>query len=113
VNIPIAFVGWLLLLLPASLLVLSYALYHGRDWARRAVVVVGVCLSILAIIGFAMRAVAESRIYDAHVITGEMRVQQALGALGQVGLALCVVAPQLFVICVLCHRDIVATFRQR
>jgi hypothetical protein len=55
---------------------------------------VEICLSIFAIIGFAMRVVVESRIYDAHVITAEMRIQQALGVMGQAGLALCVVTPK-------------------
>jgi len=61
--------------------------------ARRAVFAVGICLSIFAIIGLAIRAVVESCSYDAHVITAEMRIQQALGVMGQAGLALCVVTP--------------------
>ena len=84
---------WLFLLVPASLLFLSYPLYRARDWARRAVFAVGICLSIFAIIGLAIRAVVESCSYDAHVITAEMRIQQALGVMGQAGLALCVVTP--------------------
>src|SRR5438067_13735165 len=65
-----------------------------------------------ALFGFGMRAVAESRIYDARVITFEMRIQQALGFMGEVGVALSVLAPQAFVICALCHRDVAATFQR-
>src|SRR5438034_7064638 len=112
VNMPSAFLGWLLLLAPVSLLFLSYPLYHGREWSRRAVVVLGICVGIFAVFAFGMRAVAESHIYDAHVITFEMRIQQALGFIGEVGIALSVLAPHAFVICALCHRDVAATFHR-
>ena len=112
VHISIELLGWLSLLVPIFLLFLGYPLYHARDWARRAVIVLGICLCVFAVFGFGMRAVAESRIYDAHVITFEMRVQQALAVMGQAGLALCVLAPHVFVVCALCHRDVAAIFRE-
>ncbi len=74
VHTSIELLGWLALLAPVFLLFLSYPLYRGRDWARRAVVGLGVCIIAFAIFGFGMRAVAESRIYDAPVITFEMRI---------------------------------------
>jgi hypothetical protein len=110
VHVSIELLGWLSLLAPISLLFLSYPLYHARDWARRAVIVLGICVVVFAVFGFGMRAVAESRIYDARVITFEMRVQQALAFIGQAGLGLCVLAPQVFVVCALCHRDVAAIF---
>ena len=112
VHRSIEFLGWLSLLAPIFLLFLSYSLYHARDWARRAVVVLGICVGIFATFAFSMRAVAESRIYDAHVITFGMRIQQVLGFMGEVGVALSVLAPHAFVICALCHRDVAATFHR-
>lgn len=112
VHICIAFLGWLSLLAPICLLFLSYPLYHAREWARKAVIILGICVGIFAIFGFGMRAMAETRIYDAHVITFEMRVQQALGFMGEVGVALSVLAPHAFVIFALCHRDVAATFHR-
>jgi len=112
VHISIEFLGWLSLLAPIFLLFLSYPLYHARDWARRGVIVLGLCVIVFALFGFGMRAVAESRIYDARVITFEMRIHQALGFMGEVGVALSVLAPHAFVICALCHRDVAATFQR-
>jgi hypothetical protein len=106
----IEFLGWLLLFAPIFLLFLSYPLYHARDWARRAVIVMGLCVIVFALFGFGIRAVAESRIYDARVITFEMRIQQVLRFIGEVGVALSVLAPHVFVVAALCHRDVAATF---
>jgi len=78
---------------PGILIVPKLSALSRAETARRAVFAVGICLSSFAIIGFAIRAVVESCIYDAHVITAEMRIQQALGVMGQAGLTLCVVTP--------------------
>src|SRR5207247_10725054 len=78
VHISIELLGWLSLLAPIFLLFLSYPLYHARDWARRAVIVLGTCLIVFAVFGFGVRAVAESLFSGTHVITLAMRDHKVL-----------------------------------
>jgi len=113
VHISIELLGWLSMLVPIFLLILSFPLYRAREWARRGVVVLGICIGIFTIFVFGVRAVAESRIHDAREITFEMRVWQTFAIIGEAGLALSVLAPHAFVICALCHRDIAATFHRK
>src|SRR5438094_8377638 len=87
VHISIEFLGWLWLLAPILLLFLSYPLYHARDWARRGVIVLGLCVIVFALFGFGMRAVPEFGIDDSRVITFKMSIRQAIGVMCDVVLS--------------------------
>jgi hypothetical protein len=110
----IVFVEWASLLLTIVLLFLGYFLYRARDWARRTLIVLGICLGGLVILDGAINAVqAASRAYEgAPKITLETRAGQACLILGMVGLRFFFVAPYAFLICALCHRDVAAGFHR-
>ena len=110
VHISMEWLSWVLLLVPTSLLVLSVPLYRAREWARRAVIIVGICLILLAVVRFGFSAMAASRIHDAPEITLEMRVWQVFEIIGEAGLAVCILAPHVFVLFLLRHPQVAASF---
>jgi hypothetical protein len=109
----IQFAEWLSLLVTVALLFLAYFLYRARDWARRAVIIAGICLGGFTLCDRAVNAVqAESRIYEGTPKTLEMRIGQTCGILREVGLPFVFLAPYAFFLCALCHRDVAATFHR-
>src|SRR5438094_9096934 len=73
VHISIEFLGWLSLLAPIFLLFLSYPLFHARDWARRGVTVLGLCVIGFAPFRFCFPAGSSSRVCDPPVIPSARR----------------------------------------
>ena len=103
---------WLLLLASVVLFVLSFPLYRARDWARRGVLILGTCFALTILGSFAMRARLEFRT-RADAATAQERVEQFTSSISQFGMGVCILGPQVFFLCALCHRDVVATFRRR
>jgi hypothetical protein len=105
---------WSSLLVAIVLLFLSYFVYRGRNWARRTLIVLVVCLGGLAIVAYVEGAVENaSRFYqDVPKITLGIRVAQARFILGEVGLRFFFLAPCAFLVCALCHRDVAAAFHR-
>jgi hypothetical protein len=103
---------WVFWLGSFVLLVLSYPLYCARDWARRAVLVLGVCFTLAIINSFAKTAWFEYSI-RASATTTQERIERFTSSISRIGMGVCILGPQLFLLCALCHRDVVAAFRQR
>ena len=102
---------WVALIATIVLLLLSHFLYRGRNWARRTVIIIGICLGSLVFISNAITAIqTESIIYQDTPKTLEIRVGQVCGFLGQVGRELLFLAPYAFFIGALCHRDLATAF---
>lgn len=102
--------SWSVLLLSASLLALSFPLYHARNWARQAVLVIGSCLAMTAMVVVVSLAVLGSRIYDAPEITGWLRIQQVVAIITIIGSALAILSPHLLILYLLRHRNVIAEF---
>jgi hypothetical protein len=77
-------------------LALSYPLYRGRNWARRLLLVVCVCVSLSCVV-FAARKIAT----ESH---------SRLPLLKTIGVAIAFLTPPLFLLCVLLHQDVTASF---
>lgn len=94
-----------------SFLILSYPLARGRNWAR-SVLVAGV---ILIGLYFFLRPV--SRLVSSHEFSGpDSALTKWLpleSVLADVGDSLLMLTLPLFVVGVLCHPDVVSTFRRR
>lgn len=105
---------WSSLLVALVLLFLSYFLYRGRNWARRTLIVLIICLGGLALVAYGVAAVENAaRPYqNLPETTLGMRVAEARFILGQVGLRFFFFAPCAFLVCALCHRDVAATFHR-
>jgi hypothetical protein len=102
---------WVALIATIVLLLLSHFLYRGRNWARRTVITIGICLASLVFVSAAITAAqTESFLYHESPKTLEIRIGQVCGFLGQLGRELLFLAPYAFFIGVLCHRDVAAAF---
>jgi hypothetical protein len=111
IHEPVAVLGWVTLFSGVSLLVLSRPLYRGRDWARRAVLVVGV----LWMIGFLVLDVVRDilpRCAYSPPRTGWILLQDITHIIGHIGMLIAAFGPHIIFLALLCHPAVRASFRQ-
>jgi hypothetical protein len=92
------------LLFATFLLLLGYFVYRAHNWARRTVIGLCLCLGAVVVYGF----VAAEVDWAQSPARLSLRIERALD---HSGLYLSFFALLVFVIGVLCHRDVAATFR--
>jgi hypothetical protein len=85
------------------LLLLGYFVYRAHNWARRIVIGLCLCLGAFFVYGCSAAEVSWAR--------GMSLARVIEHALDHVGLYLCSLTPVAFIIGVLCHRDVAASFR--
>jgi hypothetical protein len=97
-------------------LVIAYPLYTGRDWARRALLVITISIAIALAVFVSVKAVQESRVAVHGVASAEMARKLPFEMLmrGVVGgsVALCILTPPLFLTFVLLQQDVRRSFRR-
>ena len=108
-------VEWFFLALAVVLSALSYYVYCAREWARRAVIVLGLIAVATLILNIADAAFHEiGRVPEfAREVTSEARAWQIRSVVRSAGATLCVAAPLALLVCVLAHRDVACLFRTR
>jgi hypothetical protein len=95
---------YLWLLFATFLLLLGYFVYRAHNWARLTAICLCLCLGAVALFGFIVSEVSWAK----DVSQLSRLIERALD---HFGLYLSVFAPLAFIIGVLCHRDVAATFR--
>ena len=85
-----------------SALCLSYALYRGRDWARRVVLWVALIVTACAVAYCGFHTYQDLSLGDSP-----------LAWTNSLGLSLIIITPFVFLICVLLQRDVVRAFSGR
>jgi len=110
---PTAGTTWFWLILATALSVLAYCLYRAQNWARLTVIVIGISLC-----AFFLWDIIGGEMYWADMLRGDSNSGRKLwlrvieSTVNTVGLTLSTqLAPLIFVIGVLCHRDVAAAFR--
>ena len=93
-------------------LCLSFALYAGRDWARRILVVLAFCFALGTALLSAADVIRESQFSGHGPPTAEMLFEGRLLTIMHVGLALCGITPAVFITFVLLHRDVAQSFQR-
>jgi hypothetical protein len=89
-------------------LLLSYPLYIGRDWARRVLLFVAVCVTAALIIFLVLRFLRES-----HVAVEGRFTDEIARHITNIATAICIITPAFFLIFVLLHPDVKHSFRRR
>jgi hypothetical protein len=89
-------------------LLLSYPLYTGRDWARRALLFMTVCITAALLVFVVLRFLRESHVAVEGRFTDKMARQ-----ITNTAAAICIITPPFFLIFVLLHPDVKHSFRRR
>jgi hypothetical protein len=110
---PSAGTTWFWLILATSLSVLAYFLFQAHNWARVTVIILGLCLCVLL-----FWQTIRSEMSWAEMLQGDSKTGRELwlllfeSALDAVGSKMSLLlAPVLFIVGVLFHRDVAAAFR--
>ena len=90
--------------------VASCFVYCGRDWARLTVIAIGTCSAAIIIWFRVASSIMAWRMFDPETNRHPFQICQSVADDVGFGLAF-FLAPLAFIICTLCHRDVVATFR--
>jgi hypothetical protein len=109
---PSAGTTWFWLLLATSLSVLAYFLFRAHNWARLTVIILAICLCALLLWHTIAAEMSWAEMLQRDSKTGwelwRLQIESAVDAVGsKISL---LIAPVLFIVGVLCHRDVAAAF---
>ena len=97
-------------------LLLSYPLYTGRDWARRALLVITISITIALTVFVSVKAAEASRVAADGVASAEMArkllLEMLMRRVVEGSAALCILTPPLFLIFVLLQQDVRRSFQR-
>jgi len=89
-------------------LLLSYPLYTGRDWARRALLFMTVCITATLMLFLMLKFLRES-----HVAAEGRFAEKMARQITNTAAAICIITPPFFLIFVLLHADVKHSFQHR
>jgi hypothetical protein len=88
----------------------SYFLFCGRNWARLTVIAIGTCSAAIIIWFRVASSITTWRMFSPETGRHPFQIWQSVA--DDVGFGLVFfLTPLAFIVCTLCHRDVVATFR--
>jgi cell division protein FtsW (lipid II flippase) len=109
---PDAWMTWFWLILATALSVLAYCLYRAHNWARVAVIIMGISLCAFFVWTIIGGELSWAEMVRREKTGREFWLYMAMSAVDTVGVQLgTLLAPLGFIIGILCHRDVAAAFR--
>ena len=97
-------------------LLLAYPIYTGRDWARRALLVIAISITMALSVFVSVRAVQDSRVAVDGAASAEMARKLPFEMFMRVvvagSVAFCILTPPLFLIFVLLQQDVRRSFQR-
>ena len=114
-NGPVMAFEWFFLALAVVLCVLSWGVFCAHEWARRAVIVLGLLAVAAMLASIPYTAFHEiGRIPEfANEVTPEARAWQICFVIRSAGLTCCLAAPFTLLVCLLAHPDVARSFTSR
>jgi hypothetical protein len=91
-------------------LLLAYPLYTGRDWARRALLVITISITTALTVFVSVKAVQESRV--PAEMTRKLPLEMVMRRVVAGSAALCILTPPLFLTFVLLQQDVRRSFQR-
>ena len=109
---PSAGTTWAWLILGTSVSMLAFFLFRAHNWARLAVIILGISLCALLLRDTIVAEMSWGEMLQRPSRAGrELWLLQVESALDAVGTKLPLIALVVFIIGVLCHRDVAAAFK--
>lgn len=97
-------------------LLLAYPLYSGRDWARRALLVITISITVTLTIFVSVKTVQDAGVSVDWAVPAKMAPKLALEIMMRrvvgASVAICILTPPLFLIFVLLHEDVRHSFQR-
>ena len=91
--------------------ILSYCVYRGHNWARLTVIALAFCLATVIVWRISEGVIHFSGVHDEAASTRNFGLWQLAEIADNLGVGLSqFLAPMAFIVCVLCHRDVIASF---